>query len=100
MIKEKKSAERADIVYVGRAFAGWPRHPLCNPATLSAYRDRDRCLAAYREHLANMPDLEKRLAELWEECKHGAKPLGCWCANSTAGDGSPVVCHAQLLAAM
>ena len=40
------------------------------------------------------------LAELWEKCERGAKPLGCWCVNATAGDSTPMQCHAQILAEM
>lgn len=90
--------KRGGVAYVGPACFGWLRHPLCNPAALSAYYSRDQCLAAYREHIAKMPDLEKRLAELWEECQHGARPLGCWCVDDPGPGTSAPVCHAQILA--
>jgi hypothetical protein len=106
-------AERAAVCYVGRVWAGWLGHPLGNPFRPN-YQTFDTdtkeecameralaltaCLDRYREYLASMPDLNARLAALWEECEHGTKPLGCWCVNATTGDGSPRVCHAQILA--
>lgn len=102
----------AEVCYVGRAgrFHGWPASKWANP-----YRPRHRkvtdreqvsirppesaiaeCLRMFRVHAKKQP--ESWLAELWEACWHGAKPLGCWCVDSTHGDGQPVVCHAQILA--
>ncbi len=96
-----KAAQRAGVCYVGRAFAGWPRHPLCNPHRPTKFVSLDECLREYRAHLEKwIDDLDGALAALWDECEQGKKPLGCWCVNATAGDGSPVVCHAQILAEM
>lgn len=90
------------MVYVGRAFAGWPASRYGNP-----FRPRPGfdAVAAYRDWLHgrvrltyNPPPTEADLADLWEQTGHGAKPLGCWCVTVTAGDGSPAVCHAQVLA--
>lgn len=98
--------QRAGIVYVGRAFAGWPRHPLGNP-----YRPTDakydyaanrleRCIDDYRLWIERHPRIDSLMAGLWEACEHGAKPLGCWCITATHGDGQPVVCHGQILGEM
>lgn len=94
----------ADVCYVGRAgrFHQWPASKWANP-----YRPRRRngvtadsaiaeCLRVFRKYAES--HAEWWLAELWEACQHGAKPLGCWCIDATHGDGQPVVCHAQILA--
>lgn len=105
--------ERAGVCYVGRAFAGWPGHPLSNPfrpinpGRRDHYEDRGEvdpavvnCLAKYLGWLLGkgQSKLWFALASLWEECERGKKPLGCWCVDATHGDGQPVVCHAQILA--
>ena len=101
-----KPAERAQVVYCGRPFAGWKGCPLANPYRPIAAPDVIQakiittCLDRYRAWLLARPTLESDLAALWEETGHGAKPLGCWCTNAVAGDGSPVVCHGQILAEM
>ena len=110
-----KGEARDGVCYVGRLWAGWLAHPLGNPfkpesvgaggacqqtTELRRQKFLADCLNKYRAYLATMPDLEERLAALWEECDRGAKPLGCWCTDATAGDGSPCVCHAQVLAEM
>ena len=89
--------QRATVVYVGRAFAGWPASPWGNPFKPGRGFN---AVAAFREWFLSRPDenLEASLAELWKATKQGAKPLGCWCTTATAGDGSPLVCHAQVLA--
>lgn len=91
--------QRAAVCYVGRPFAGWPGHPLANPfrPSESAYVLR-ACLDRYRDWLLARPALEADLAALWEQTGHGVMPLGCWCCDAAAGDGSPLVCHAQILA--
>lgn len=89
--------QRAGVCYVGRAWAGWPASSWGNP-----YKPRPPaftvavCLERFRE-LAETAQPEY-LVDLWAACCGGAKPLGCWCVEATAGDGSPVVCHAQVLA--
>jgi hypothetical protein len=91
--------QRAGVCYVGRAFAGWPGSPWGNP-----FRPRAEgftvaaCLDRFRAFAETAPP--EYLADLWEACGRGAKPLGCWCVEATAGDGSPVVCHGQVLAEM
>lgn len=86
--------QRAGVCYVGRAFAGWPASPWGNP------HKGQYALANFAGWLTNHPDREKLLADLWEACEHGAKPLGCWCVP----EPWPVnldhqhVCHAQILA--
>ncbi len=122
---EKKSARVVDVrglrgdarrgvVYVGRKFAGWSAHDLCNPFkpqpvgaggacvnTTEARRDTYlvTCLDKYRDHLAKRPTLEADLAKLWEECRHGELPLGCWCGDWTPPQ-PPIQCHACILATM
>lgn len=93
-----RAEQRAGVVYVGRAFAGWPKHPLCNPLRPNQGLTLEDCLNLYRGHLARLNNLPERLSQLWQEMECGVKPLGCWCVNATAGDGSEVVCHAQVLA--
>ena len=96
-----KPEERAGVVYVGRPFAGWKGHRLYNPLRPNRGLSIEDCLDGYRRHLANgIRDLEGALRDLWEETQCGVKPLGCWCVSAVAGDGQPVVCHAQVLAEM
>ncbi len=96
--------QRAGIVYCGRPFAGWNGHPLANPFPVDKQKlgqpvaARSEALEKYRDWLLARPTLEADLAALWNECRHGALPFGCWCTAATAGDGSEVVCHAQVLA--
>lgn len=89
--------QRSTVCYVGRTFAGWPGHQLGNP-----FRPRPNfdAVAAYRSWLLGRPVevVERAFADLWEDCEHGTKPLGCWCVNATHGDGQPVICHGQVLA--
>lgn len=115
----KTPEQRAGICYVGRAFAGWPATEWGNPysphqvirlidtetvngAVGLIDAAREKCLSMYREWFLSrkLTDPSKSLETLWEACEHGAKPLGCWCTTATHGDGSPVVCHAQVLAEM
>jgi hypothetical protein len=92
--------QRAGVVYVGRTFAGWAGHPLGNPFRPRFLHQIVTCLDKYRNWLLARPLIEADLAALWEQTGHGAKPLGCWCVNAVAGDGQPVICHAQVLAEM
>lgn len=95
--------QRATVVYVGRAFAGWPASPFGNPykpkmgSTFNA-------VAAFRAWLqrweADRPDdFNAKLLSLWEATGRGALPLGCWC-GSWSPDGPPQAefCHAIVLA--
>ncbi len=105
-----KGEARAGVVYCGRPFAGWPGHPLGNPFRVrpndrngdrgSVARTVDEALTRYREWVDRHPQRDALLAALWEETGHGAKPLGCWCVFAADGDGSPLVCHAQILASL
>lgn len=92
--------QRAGIVYCGRPFAGWKGHGLANPFKPRLGDPVGTCLAKYRAWLLARPTLETDLAALWEQTRRGELPLGCWCASATAGDGSELVCHAQVLAEM
>lgn len=86
---------RASIVYVGRrsCWAGWDAHKLQNPFRAGVTTGT---LPRFREHLKTLDG--DWLAELWEECEHGAKALGCWCYT---GEPRPVEeCHAEILANM
>lgn len=104
----KTPAERAGVIYVGRAFAGWPAHPLANPFRIyrpradpmgpqwSATWDeqdeekaRAECLAKYRAWLDRHRDRDRLLAELLRQVEDTGKPLGCWC--------HPAPCHAGVL---
>lgn len=91
--------QRAGVVYVGRAFAGWSASPWGNP-----YKPRPpaftvaACLDRFRDFAETAPP--EYLSDLWAACHGGSLPLGCWCTTAAAGDGSPVVCHAQILAEM
>jgi hypothetical protein len=92
--------QRATVVYCGRAFAGWPQGRFHNPYSKFKYTDP---LGMFQEMIERLkredPEkLEEALRELWEATGRGEKPLGCWCINAVAGDGSEVVCHAQLVA--
>ncbi len=95
-----KPEQRANIVYVGRKFAGWPEHELHNQFKPKEGEPVGECLRKYKARLLNRLTLEEDLTSLWEECRCGARPLGCWCCNAVAGDGSEVVCHGQVLAEM
>lgn len=95
-----KPDQRAGVVYCGRPFAGWNGHPLGNPFRPKPGDPIGTCLDRYRKWLLARPTLDADLAALWEETGHGTKPLGCWCVRAAAGDGSPLVCHAQILAGL
>lgn len=99
-VRGLRGEARGGVVYVGRPFAGWPGHPLGNPFRVRAGDPPGTCLAKYREWLLARPMLGADLAALWGATRGGELPLGCWCTSATAGDGSPVVCHAQILAEM
>lgn len=109
--------QRAAVVYVGRAFAGWPAHPLGNPfRPKPRYFDTDTngenqgeharaiqsCLHQYRKWLEALPadKLRIELAELWKATEQGRKPLGCWCVDAVIGDITPICCHAQIIGLM
>ena len=107
--------ERVGVLYVGRTFAGWRGHPLRNrfralvpkPETTATEELAELtekaiadCLECYKADIATRSTLEADLAALWIQTEQGRKPLGCWCVNAYAGDGSPIVCHAQILAEM
>lgn len=97
------------VCYVGRGgrWHKWPHHALANPFKPTDIKYRlaadkiTACLDDYRTWLKGMSlkTLNDHLDALWTECGHGAKPLGCWCTDATHGDGQPIVCHAQIIAA-
>jgi hypothetical protein len=93
-----KPEQRARVVYVGRKFAGWPEHEFHNPFKPVPGEPVGACLARYKAKVLARLTLEEDLAALWEETGCGKKPLGCWCVDASAGDGSEVVCHGQVLA--
>lgn len=100
--KLRTPEQRAAVCYVGRTFAGWPASRWMNPFRV-VDGDIEGCLSRFREYAAGCMrggNLTDWLGDLWEECQHGNKPLGCWCINATHGDGQPVRCHAQVLAAL
>lgn len=86
--------ERRGVCYVGRAFAGWPASPLGNP-----FKGPD-AVAHFAHWLAHHPDRAKLLADVWEACGRGAKPLGCWCLGApwVVNRVEVPVCHAQVIA--
>jgi len=89
--------ERAKICYVGRRAGGWPSTPWGNPFKPGRDGTIEECLAAYRSRCQSQP--EDWWSDLWKVCQQGAKPLGCWCVDAEQGDGKPIICHAQILAA-
>lgn len=94
-------ADREGVVYVGRAWLGWPASPWGNPFKPGRDGTIEECLEQYGVWLLMQQrdeGFDDKLTALWEATGHGEKPLGCWCTNATAGDGSFVVCHAQILA--
>ncbi len=92
----RRPVQQLGVCYVGRHCADWPGTPWGNPYRSDPPHTLETCLARYREWAESRPP--EWLAELWAECRQGAKPLGCWCCDATAGDGSPLTCHAQILA--
>lgn len=95
-----KPEQRVSIVYVGRKFAGWPEHELHNPFKPKAGEPVGTCLAKYKAGLLARLTLDADLAALWEECRCGKKPLGCWCVNWDGTGAGPQECHAVILATM
>jgi hypothetical protein len=97
-----RAEDRARVVYVGRAFAGWKPHPLANPFRPANVDGRAvlTCLERYERYLRDRPTLEADLSRLWEETDRGFMPLGCWCVDAVHGDGQAECCHAQILARM
>lgn len=93
--------QRATVVYVGRAFAGWPASEWGNPHKPRPGFD---AIAAYRNDLARLEAARQgtfmaSLQSLLEATEYGAKPLGCWC-GSWSMDSPPQAefCHAIVLA--
>lgn len=95
----RTAEQRASACYVGRAFAGWPASPWGNP-----FKPRpsgftlEVCLGRFRSFAESSPP--EYLADLWEACEHGAKPLGCFCVDWDGTGEPPIVCHAVILASM
>ncbi len=99
------------VVYCGRRCNGWAQSEWHNPFRVGDVSpnnhrvtiDREHALELFRAYLDSMEEahtLGGYLARLWEACERGTKPLGCWCCDVSIGDGSPVVCHAQILGAL
>lgn len=86
------------FVYVGRAFAGLPAHPLANPFKISNESERDAAVERYREYALALPDIEQRLAEVWADSEEGRFPLACWCCDWRSGEPVRVPCHAIVIA--
>ena len=89
--------QRATVCYVGRAFAGWSEHKLANPFKKNKDTQESDIITAYRGWLTARDSLNADLDSLWEECKHGQLPLGCWCGEWKPDD-PPIPCHACVLA--
>jgi hypothetical protein len=84
------------VAYVGQAEVGWPASRCVN--TFPAGTGVDQTAASRTWVTTRPPDVIWRaLDELWEVTGRGAKPLGRWSVDATAGDGSPEVCHEQVL---
>lgn len=97
-VKGLNTAEkRAQVCYVGRAFAGWPESPLGNQ-----YKGAN-AVPNFAKWLTDHPDRVALLSAVWEECERGKKPLGCWCVGTLKWPWyvnliDEPVCHAQVIA--
>lgn len=91
----RTAEQRATVVYVGRAFAGWPQSPWHNPFKARPGGPVGPCLGQFREHAMSQPD--SWWADLWAACRRGDIPLGCWCL-AWDGEGDIPSCHAAILA--
>ena len=90
-VKGLRGDARLGVCYVGRQWAGWPRTEWGN-------HRKHACPGEFRDHLTRvLPDLEGYLARLWEACRRGELPLGCWC-SPWDGVGETPACHAAVLA--
>lgn len=90
-VRGLKGEARAGVVYVGRAFAGWP-------ATKFGNHHRLGCPEPFRTHLLARPDLSALLAELRSLTRDGELPLGCWCVEWDGVTVPTPACHAAVLA--
>lgn len=109
-VKGIAPADRAGVCYVGRKCAGWPFTPYGNPYRFkvldtplpgsrhSRITSVEEAVAKFAAWFSARPDFEPLLADLWEACGRGDKPLGCWCVTGEYDPAAPVVCHAQVLA--
>lgn len=89
--------QRQAVCYVGRDFAGWPASPLGNP-----FKGPD-AVTHFARWLTHHPDRVKLLADVWEACGRGTKPLGCWCVGTltapwVANRNDVRACHGQEIA--
>jgi hypothetical protein len=89
-VNSLRGSARAEVLYCGRAFAGWP-------ASRYGNHNRTPCPDEFRAELLARPDLDEHLGQLWEACQHGALPLGCWCCD-WHGTGPTPACHACVYA--
>lgn len=79
-------------VYVGHNHpSGHERHLLANPFVKEANR-----VDLFRDWLANHPDRERLLAEVWQDTEGGVHPLACWCGEWEPGQ--VLDCHAVAIA--
>jgi hypothetical protein len=91
-VNRLRGAARTEVLYCGRAFAGWPSSPYGNHLRLD-------CPDMFRAYTLARVDSAAHLAQLWEDCQHGALPLGCWCCDWD-GTGPTPACHAAVYAEM
>ncbi len=100
-VRDARHRHREFLVYVGRPWAGLEGHPLTNPFRLSRDGDspvaRVSVLEKYEAWLADHPDRDRLLSELWADTEGGRLPLACWCGDWNPGD-RPLGCHAYILA--
>lgn len=109
-VKGVPAADRPGICYVGRKCAGWPFTRYGNPFRVKNQESNlpgsrhlridsvTEAVSKFRAWFAGRPECEGLLAELWEACGRGDKPLGCWCVTAEYDPAAPVVCHGQILA--
>jgi len=83
------SRDKNFTLYIGRAWAGHPESKWHNPFRIHAQCSREECLAKYKQHIRNTPELWTHLYEIDDQV------LGCWCCDSD-GSGEPR-CHGDVL---
>jgi hypothetical protein len=70
-------------LYIGRAFAGFPRSKWANPYWITSGSPRETVLACYEDYVRALPELMDALHEIDDQT------LGCWC--------HPQPCHGDVL---
>lgn len=86
---------REFVCYCGRAWAGWLQSPWYNPYRVERGQTVEDCLRKFREYASAQP-LEWWQG-LWDACKYGELPLGCWCITTETPGTDPLACHCQIL---